>query len=1692
MTEPIATDPEDLRELLARVREETAAERWRQFPTRALAWLALLPEWTGELAAAVRLGGDESGTDEVISAVAAAGGLESRTEVVRGGGTRRVVWMRSGVREEVGAYLRRTALSLHRDFERLTTALRGLERPEPELAQWLHVALTSAPKLRIVEDVDRLVRAERIDDAWYLIGAAQAIGEVLGDSRKQDAQRAQWRLDRRHRTERDEQALSHYVPRAEIETAIDDLVRGDGTAWALHLLGDGGVGKTMAVRYLASGRYAAEHDLPELAVARVDFDHLDPRYPEQRPGQLFLALAEDLRGFAGSRDAARVYDSLNFACIALHEALAGTAPNPARIEVAKTDVVRYFARYLSGIDKQVVLVLDTCEELAKLYAPGASAPAVDRTFDLLHRLRDAYPRLRVLLAGRRWLTRPDRPERRAAGPVLAERAYVRVVRIGGFDHDEACRYCEACGLRAPRGALRDAVLARIESDGAYNPFDLAAYCSWASSDPELTVRDIETGSDPYVQQRIIGRIAQADVRAALPAAVEFGRFDLDLIEPALRRAGVDPRTAFGALAGQEWVETVEVQRGLPRIIEVDDHLRDRIRHVLDQDPAWSRADRGQLARDACEVVRRSPRLDDLSVAPIEAAVRLLEVADAAEFWHTLEQRVVDERAWGWAAQVADRAAAVATRPGADGGTPQSSILAAIRATQAATRLHLDQPADLGVLWQDAQRAIASFPKVPDREALRVRIALGICAAGGFYSTVVSQYILQQPDVGILASTPSDALLAAAETVVGSSTALQQRALARRLLDILAARFEPPALTCSVLMARAVLLLREGGDDNTGAAVRFAAHARSVASHLDVAGPPPWLDWVPPRDLDSRAWLTWLLARYTARGTADGESLPSLSMSPASEPYGIDSERLLALTVRVRLSAGPIDPSELRLLRPEYVPGRGATHWLHTQVPPLAVEVARAWDVANDPYQAEALLRGYLEDAVRAGDDPDVIEQCQLGLLRLCRVHRTLDFEPSAERLTREGSPAVRTAAWQTLALVTGERPMSSDVDAHTWWTCQDSRSLAEYGFPERAIPNDSTLTAADRAELRELGYSHLLPLESEDAPISRDGAKELDENAMRLAYLRHGADAPTHLPNSSPGELGRTALEAGELLALRLPGLAVGLLTLADSYLRAARDYSAADRAMLLAALAAARAGDKPRASNILRQMYPGSFEGSDPWLMRRDALDQYLVGGLLQPAFLHIPEIDFPEVLLERQPSKPNRAITALRRVIRRLMDGPGGLSVGVLTGLAGIIVSFIANRWLPYTSYYDLVGVAFVYFIILGSLRTHRSMLVRIISHGDSEVLVTSWRGPISLHTDLVGVVAWPDSPTTWLRRMLFAMFGSPLAADRPTDSVPFAKSDAEHALSLSVPRFPLFPGRPRLTAVQLEIDRDLEDQPWERRVVGALPKDMRYLPVPYRMAPMLGKPPTRAEWRKARGLIDYRGPELPGFKGFGRTWPVEPDLRRVALLVGTSVDTSAGWRFRIADDSVDRRISGTSGSTRDLAGGELFAPSRSTVAHMACLVLQAEPIDGLPQRFDSRQYAGLVRLAGAAIDAGAGTVLVIPPVSQPLAEQIYQLLYERIALVNKPLTPTQYLALVKELRELIAGFTVMLRKDGIGIFRAGSNPEQPYLVEQDLLLFLRTPPVRIQESSGGRSSTTDDASTTPPPSSAAEPEETGGTAL
>lgn len=162
--------------------------------------------------------------------------------------------------------------------------------------------------------------------------------------------------------------------------------------------------------------------------------------------------------------------------------------------------------------------------------------------------------------------------------------------------------------------------------------------------------------------------------------------------------------------------------------------------------------------------------------------------------------------------------------------------------------------------------------------------------------------------------------------------------------------------------------------------------------------------------------------------------------------------------------------------------------------------------------------------------------------------------------------------------------------------------------------------------------------------------------------------------------------------------------------------------------------------------------------------------------------------------------------------------------------------------------------------------------------------------------------------------------------------------------------------------------EDLPWERWLAAGISEQHNPTPAWYRAAPL--EEPIAArhrDWRRAQQLALYRGsvhfpltltravnPGVPA----GRKLSHIVDLRSLLYLVGSAVETHAGWRLKIPDGANPAPGADSSEASRSAAGGELFDPNRAAVSGVALVVLQATPVEGPPQQFEPGQRQGFVK--------------------------------------------------------------------------------------------------------------------------------------
>jgi hypothetical protein len=499
----------------------------------------------------------------------------------------------------------------------------------------------------------------------------------------------------------DQRYLSSYLVRDEQDDALLDLLEqpdDEDAPWALHYVGAGGVGKTMLMRHINAHLSSAYN----LAIARIDFDYLNPDYPAKQPGLLLVGFAVELKRYLGKSEGFQRFERQ---IVELHQTLQSASTTDDFVDVRSgrwTYIIRAFVEeceLLFKMNKRPLLILDTCEELVKLRPDGKLPPSVRVTFDILEEIHRLMPGVRVIFSGRRplagigygWQLRDND----AYLNKLPERDYLMLHEIRGFDDEDARAFLsnykkgkvprklfEAILTRS-RNVLagnaqpflfddnekadRNAIQTNTDEDIRYNPFDLDLYAAWTVSEPDLDEKKLIAGAHFYVKERIVGRV-NSQLKKLLPALVLLGRFDEAMLRELYGKDKKDFNLLFEELIDQEWVDTersistFEATSGTSATFDagnnralsvwaIDPNMRERLL-------AYYRAEGFSELSNALE--RVAPLLSqitlnrdwrELSIAYFEAAAQVLTELNkehAADWWEKVEAKLAATARWDWA------------------------------------------------------------------------------------------------------------------------------------------------------------------------------------------------------------------------------------------------------------------------------------------------------------------------------------------------------------------------------------------------------------------------------------------------------------------------------------------------------------------------------------------------------------------------------------------------------------------------------------------------------------------------------------------------------------------------------------------------------------------------------------------------------------------------------------------------------------------------------------------------------------------------------------------------------------------------------------------------------------------------------------------------------------------------------------
>lgn len=314
-----------------------------------------------------------------------------------------------------------------------------------------------------------------------------------------------------------------YIERKEPHSLLDNLLA-DASRWILNLHAPGGMGKSMFIRNVIARRCVPEN----IPCAKVDFDfvpHLSNVAAE--PWRLLLHIAQQLTRqmraspfeellnryghFAAEADSRLIISPREFVPVGRSDA------ERAQLQA---DVLFSFTSALATVDRPIVLILDTLENLLHGHMD------LQALFNLLADVHDRCPRVRVILAGRLDLAQPlpQAPGQTAAAPTTDFTARFSgqnfPVRLQGFDDDEARSYLEQKrGLAGDPRVAEMIRIARIE-DGDHgragiSPFKLALLADIVRVHPEITVEQFARYQDvdlAYLIERVVDRIHDDQVK----------------------------------------------------------------------------------------------------------------------------------------------------------------------------------------------------------------------------------------------------------------------------------------------------------------------------------------------------------------------------------------------------------------------------------------------------------------------------------------------------------------------------------------------------------------------------------------------------------------------------------------------------------------------------------------------------------------------------------------------------------------------------------------------------------------------------------------------------------------------------------------------------------------------------------------------------------------------------------------------------------------------------------------------------------------------------------------------------------------------------------------------------------------------------------------------------------------------------
>lgn len=230
-----------------------------------------------------------------------------------------------------------------------------------------------------------------------------------------------------------------------------------------------------------------------------------------------------------------------------------------------------------------------------------------------------------------------------------------------------------------------------------------------------------------------------------------------------------------------------------------------------------------------------------------------------------------------------------------------------------------------------------------------------------------------------------------------------------------------------------------------------------------------------------------------------------------------------------------------------------------------------------------------------------------------------------------------------------------------------------------------------------------------------------------------------------------------------------------------------------------------------------------------------------------------------------------------------------------------------------------------------------------------------------------------------------------------------------------------RSALLIAELDVPPVLCALPWERwlaatsrrrnsRFIWIRPSPGWPTTVPPKGSPRFARPDHLANEEVARFVLSASG--LPGLATAAAAGDDRRHAARLVHVVGSSVYTSAGWRPRVEGGGSRREASSSAASPRREG---LLAPTDLVTDGAGVVVLQASPIAVGAEPF-AADREGWFAFAVDVLEAGAASVLTVPPLGEVQAEQAVDITTAWALRTPDDLQPGNVVRLLQDLSRLV----------------------------------------------------------------------------